>query len=276
MKLHTLIVRTPEGISFPLLLAGPVPRFLAWLVDWLCVVMLTQLLLLVVSLTAKVSSGAGVFLMFVGYFAISIGYGIALEWFWRGQTIGKRVLRLRVMDAQGLRLHGSQIVIRNLLRAVDSLPGFYLVGGLACLFTRRAQRLGDWAANTIVVRQPKTVQPDLTQLLAGKFNSFREHPHLAARLRQRVSPAEARVALEALLRRDQLEPTARVKLFAELASHFRKLVPFPAEITEGLSDEQYVRNVVDILFSTATNRPGGSTPRTEPEQAVRRQTAGRN
>jgi uncharacterized RDD family membrane protein YckC len=253
MKTNTLIVRTPEGILFPLLLAGPVTRFLAWLVDWVCVMIFTQLFSLAVSLTAAVSPGVAMLLMMIGYFVISIGYGMALEWFWRGQTIGKRFLRLRVMDAQGLRLHPSQIVIRNLLRAVDALPLFYLTGGLACLLTRRAQRLGDLAANTIVVRQPKTAQPDLDQLLAGKFNSFREHPHLVARLRQRVAPAEARLALQALLRRDELEPMARVKLFGELTSRFRTFVPFPAETTDGLSDEQYVRNVADILFRTISS-----------------------
>jgi hypothetical protein len=139
-------------------------------------------------------------------------------------------------------------VIRNLLRFVDSLPGIYLVGGLASLLNRRAQRLGDFAANTIVVRHPKIADPDLDQLLAGKFNSFRRYPHLEARLRQRVSPKEAAVALQALLRRDELEPAPRVELFEELAGLFRAKVEFPQEATDGLSDEQYVRNVVDIVF----------------------------
>ncbi|MCX7823963.1 MAG: RDD family protein, partial [Verrucomicrobiae bacterium] len=76
----------------------------------------------------------------------------------------------------------------------------------------RAQRLGDLAANTIVTRHPALAEPDVDQLMAGKFNSFRDHPHLAARLRQRVSPGEAAIALQALLRRDEFEPAARVEL----------------------------------------------------------------
>jgi hypothetical protein len=75
-----------------------------------------------------------------------------------------------------------------------------------------------------------------------------EHPHLAARLRQRVTPALAGVALDALVRRDQLDDGARVELFGELAGRLRKLVEFPAEAVEGLSDEQYVRNAVEILY----------------------------
>jgi hypothetical protein len=162
--------------------------------------------------------------------------------------VGKRLLRLRVVDIQGLRLQFGQIVIRNLLRFVDALPLFYLVGGVACLVNRRSQRLGDVAANTVVIRVPKLNEPNLDSLLARKFNSLREHPHLAARLHQRVSPAEARVALQALLRRDELDAAARVELFGEIAAHFRTHVEFPPEAIEGITDEQFVRNVVDILF----------------------------
>jgi len=171
-----------------------------------------------------------------------------MEWGWRGRTVGKHVFGLRVADAQGFRLQFHQIFLRNLLRAVDSLPFCYLVGGLACLASRRAQRLGDIVASTVVVHNPKFDEPDLEQLLAGKYNSLREHPHLAARLRQRVSPDEARLALEALLRRERLDPAARISLFAELAAHLKQLVAFPGEAVESVSDEQYVRNVVDILF----------------------------
>ena len=121
----------------------------------------------------------------------------------------------------------------------------------SCWFNPKCQRLGDIAANTIVIRIPRVAEPDLDQLLAGKFNSLRQHPHLAARLRQNVSPAEAAVALQALLRRDELEPVARVELFAELAGHFRAKVEFPAEATDGIADEQYLRNVVDVLYRTS-------------------------
>ncbi len=84
--------------------------------------------------------------------------------------------------------------------------------------------------------------------MAGKYNSLRDYPHLEARLRQRVSPREAGLALQALLRRDQLDPQARIDLFEQMAFHLRSLVAFPAEACEGITAEQYVRNVVDVLF----------------------------
>lgn len=263
MKTNTLLIRTPEGIVFALPLAGPVTRFFAWLVDVACLAVLSQLILSAIRMLGWISEDFVTALGILLFFIAQTGYGIGCEWLWRGQTVGKRLLRLRVMDAQGLQLQFSQVVIRNLLRFVDGLPLAYLVGGIACLVSQRAQRLGDLAANTIVVRHPQPRQPDLEQLLAGKFNSLRTHPHLAARLRQRVSPAEAAAALQALVRRDELEPTARVQLFAELAAHFKSLVEFPPEAVEGIADEQYVRNVADVLFrprGQATAPPASPFP----------------
>jgi uncharacterized RDD family membrane protein YckC len=251
-KTNTLLIRTPEGIVFSQLLAGPMARFAAWGIDLACILTATMALNSLIGFLGLVSLDLARAIGTLAYFIVSIGYGMATEWHWRGQTIGKRLLRLRVIDAEGLRLQFSQIVIRNLLRFVDMLPAFYLVGGIACLVNRRAQRLGDLAANTVVVRNPKIAEPDLDQLLAGKYNSLRDYPHLEARLRQRISPAEASIAMQAVLRRDRLDLQARVELFAEIAAHFRSKVEFPTEATDGITDEQYVRNVLDVLYRTRT------------------------
>jgi len=248
--MNQLLIRTPEGITFAQTLAGPMSRFLAWGIDGVIVLGASWLLGMLFGVLGVLSPDFAQALSLLAYFGISIGYAILLEWAWRGQTVGKRVLRLRVVDAEVLRLQFNQIVIRNLLRFIDMLPMFYLVGGLACFFSRLSQRLGDLAANTVVVRAPKLSEPDLDQLLAGKYNSLRQYPHLEARLRQRVSPAEASIAMRALLRRDGLEPGARFALFSDLAEHFRALTPFPVEAVEGMPDEQYVRNVVDVLYRT--------------------------
>jgi len=248
-QINTLVIRTPEGIVFSQPLAGPLSRFLAWTVDGICISVISSafgaLLQIIIIISPDVAAAAALIL----FFACSIGYGILTEWYYRGQSVGKKVLRLRVVDADGLRLQFSQIVIRNLLRFIDQLPLLYLVGGVACLVNRRSQRLGDVAANTVVVRIPRVEEPDLEKLLStSKFNSLRKFPHLEARLRQRVSPAEARVALQALSRRKLLEPADRIDLFASIAGHFKEKVDFPQEAIEGITDEQYLRNVIDLLY----------------------------
>jgi uncharacterized RDD family membrane protein YckC len=267
-KTTTMVIRTPEGVTFALPLAGPVSRLLAWLVDWAVVAALASALSIVSAIFSVFAGEAAQGVALLLYFVISIGYSIVLESQWRGQTLGKRLLRLRVMDGQGLRLKFSQVCIRNLLRVVDMLPLFYFVGGAACALSRRAQRLGDLAANTVVVRLPSVAVPNLEQLTAGKYNSLRAYPHLEARLRQRVSADQAVLALQALLRRELLNPEARVELFGELAAHFRGLVHFPAEASDGVTDEQYVRNVVDVVYRPQRGHQRQPTA-TQPAESVR-------
>ncbi|HEY1789302.1 MAG TPA: RDD family protein [Verrucomicrobiae bacterium] len=250
MKTSTLAIRTPEGIVFSQQLAGPVTRFLAWFIDQLFIQVILFVLGFLFSLLGIFTSGIALAFSLIGWFIVGIGYGIFFEWSWRGQTIGKKLFRLRVVDVEGMRLQFNQIVVRNLLRFVDELPLAYFVGGAACWVNPKCQRLGDLAANTVVVRSPRIYEPDLNQLLTGKYNSLRQFPHLVARLRQNASPAEAGIALQTLLRRDEFDPVARVEIFSDLAAHFRAKVEFPPEATDGVADEQYLRNVVDVLYRT--------------------------
>ncbi|MCB1065990.1 MAG: RDD family protein [Verrucomicrobiae bacterium] len=259
-KTATLEIWTPEGVSFSLALASPVSRCLAWLLDIVIIAVITigisiGLNLLAVAVIAipvlnqiliDFAQAIQVFLSFV----VSIFYAIALEWLWRGRTVGKRVLGLQVVDERGLNLTLRQILIRNFFRIVDILPSmFYLVGATSCVLSKRCQRLGDIAAGTLVIRHVTLPEPELDQVLAKTgYNSFAEHPHLEARLRQRSTPEEAQIALDSLLRRDELESASRLKVFSRIADHFRSYAEFPEEATLGLSDEQYVRNVVDTLY----------------------------
>jgi len=255
MNGSTLPIRTPEGIVFSQTLAGPVLRFFAWLIDGLCVMALMLSIGGLLRVFEVISPGMANAVLTIAFFALNLGYSIFFEWAWRGQTVGKKLLRLRVVDAEGMRLQFDQIVTRNLLRLVDLLPLAYLVGGLSCWLSRKRQRLGDFAGNTIVVRIPVVTEPDLDQLLAGKFNSLRQHSHLAARLRSRVTPVEAAIALQALMRRDEFDAVARLELFEQLASHFQAKVTFPQDAIDGVSPEQYVRNVVDVVYRTKNEMP---------------------
>src|SRR3984957_8772559 len=248
MRTNSLIIRTPEGISFTQHLAGPVTRFLAFGIDLAGITLISGMFSQVLLLAAIVRADFALALRTVSYFLVSIGYSIVLEWIWRGQTLGKRVLRIRVVDAEGFRLRPVQIVIRDLLRIVDLLPAFYAVGGLCCLLSPKYQRLGDIAANTVVIYTAHEKIPDLELLFSGTYNSLRNHAHLAAQLRKSITPGEARLALEAVARRAQLDPSSRLDLFRQLAQRLRSLVAFPEETLEGMTDEQYVRNIVDLIY----------------------------
>jgi uncharacterized RDD family membrane protein YckC len=273
-SLNQIRIRTPEGVEFPLTLASPILRFLAWIID-AAVMALTLAILaiafclfgffigLITDFNAIFAGSASllVAVRIIVAFAIVTGYAMVLEWFWRGQTVGKRALRLQVVDAQGLTLTFSQVAVRNLLRAVDFLPVFYFVGGSIAMLSSRYQRFGDIAANTIVVRVPTPPTVNVEQVLGGKYNSLQDHPHLCARLRQRISPTEAQIALQAIQRRDLLDDDARVKLFADIAGHLQTIVKFPEDTIVGMSDEAFIRACVDMIFRSST---GESTQRRRP------------
>jgi uncharacterized RDD family membrane protein YckC len=224
---------------------------LAWSIDAAAVMVAVTIVGMLAQMLLFFSPSIGAALATLSYFAVSIGYGILFEWMWRGQTPGKRVLRLRVMDMQGLRLQFSQVAIRNLVRAADMLPAFYFVGGVVSVLNSRCQRLGDIAANTIVIRIPEQAVPDIEELTGSKYNSLRDYPHLEARLRQTVTPEEAALALESVRRARALNDEERVQLFEALAAHFQTIVEFPPEATEMIGAEQYVRNVVDVIYRPA-------------------------
>jgi len=243
-----LEIRTPEGVVFALPLAGPATRAVALGIDLMVVMAGSWLVAMVSRLVGLISPEWAAALPTLIFFAGQTFYGMGLEWWWRGQTVGKRVMGLRVVDERGLSLRPSQVVVRNILRLADALPIFYLVGGVSMVVTRHCQRLGDLAAGTVVVRPAVVREPRLERVLAEGVNSFRQHPLLEARLRQRTTVELAGVALGALLRREELEPAARLRVYGRLAATFRTLASFPPETTAGLTDEQYVRNAVETIF----------------------------
>src|SRR5690606_11178266 len=98
--------------------------------------------------------GLAVSLFLIIGFLIDFGYFTVLEIRWRGQTIGKRMFRIRVTSSEGLRLSGNDVLLRNLLRAIDTLPYFMTLGALVASIDPYRRRLGDLAAGTVVIRDP--------------------------------------------------------------------------------------------------------------------------
>lgn len=148
-------VETPEGVELHLRPAGPVARALALLVDQ--VVIWAGLLLSLFGLVWMGEAGMGVFaiLLFLGQWL----YPVLFEVLGSGRTLGKRLLKLRVLRRDGLPVGWGPSLLRNLLRFVDGLPFAYTVGLISVLTTRDFQRLGDLVAGTVVVHDPPPPRP---------------------------------------------------------------------------------------------------------------------
>jgi uncharacterized RDD family membrane protein YckC len=244
-----LTIATPEGVLFRLALAGPASRLYAMLLDIAIVLgTVNGVGLLVYWIFAK-ASGFGVMVVTLGEFAIGFAYGALLEGFWNGQTIGKRLLHLRVIDQAGLPLRIEQAWVRNLMRVFDALPFAYLVGGISALSNPLMQRFGDRVAGTLVARQTPLVAPGEEFWTRQKYNSFMDYPTIAMKLRRAATPELASLIQDALRRRTELAAYARREIYRELATYLQsEISPFPDELVEMLSDEQYLINAAGVLF----------------------------
>jgi uncharacterized RDD family membrane protein YckC len=169
--LDQLTIHTPEQVAIRFPVAGLGSRFLAIFADsmlqaaaWIG---LFVILLLIASSAPKTHTGelshngekwliAGVilfnFLMYWGYFTL-------FEAFWNGQTPGKKLFKIRVIQDSGRQITLFESMTRNLIRIIDYLPGFYLVGVIAMLCNPRHQRLGDLAAGTLVIHERASESP---------------------------------------------------------------------------------------------------------------------
>lgn len=98
---------------------------------------------------ASIHLGSNASLVFLG---VTLAYFFVCEGM-TGQTLGKRLMRIRVVSADGSRATWGQVLGRTLLRIIDSLPVLYIVGLITVFATGRGrrQRVGDLAARTLVV-----------------------------------------------------------------------------------------------------------------------------
>ena len=239
--LRSVDVRTGEAVAIRYELAGLGSRFLAVMIDLLAQIAILLVVLIGVGLSASAVGhvikhsanitawllGAGVFLVFL----VLIGWFIIFELWWSGRTPGKRALGLRVVRDGGFPIDAGASVIRNLVRIVELLLGFYTLSAISALISKENKRLGDLAAGTIVIRDRIDALPDLDAYLARP-----------ARAATGLGEAD-RVLIERFLaRRDELESAARASLAARIAAQVRPTLVAPYS---GLDDESLLEFLVD-------------------------------
>lgn len=149
-----LSILTPERAILDYRLAGLGSRALAHLLD----ILIVAAGMIGVSVGVQMSLGAmdpalGMGVLLFLWFLLPILYFVLFEALGNGQTLGKRALKLRVRMADGTPIGLEAAILRNLLRPADMIPPPYLIGLASIFLTARAQRLGDLAANTVVVTE---------------------------------------------------------------------------------------------------------------------------
>lgn len=141
---------TPEGIAIELRPAGLSARCFAYLLDLLIRFAVAYAL----DTVARMMGGFGFGVLLILLFALEWFYPVIFELSRWGATPGKRALGIKVVMDNGLPITPAASITRNLLRVADFLPASYGFGVVSMLLRRDFKRLGDIAANTLVVHQP--------------------------------------------------------------------------------------------------------------------------
>jgi uncharacterized RDD family membrane protein YckC len=261
-----LSIETPELVGIELPLAGIGSRCVALLVDSVvqgftlaAFVVLFLLLLAALPHASSVrhapqsgnSAKWAVAVVILIPFLLQWGYFTLFEAFWHGQTPGKRLLHLRVIQQSGRPIGLFESMGRNLIRIIDMVPGFYLIGALCIFTTRRQQRLGDMVAGTLVVHSV----PAETPMLPAGTRTFTaaafERPFQPVASKTLDLPADAVARLSRmdlqlienfLVRRLELPLDVGASLAEKLSHKMAEKMKLP--IPSGISNETFLEALV--------------------------------
>lgn len=205
---------TGEAVEIGLPLAGIGSRGIAALIDYAITTAATiAVLFLVIATGASADLTAVLTEVLVAVILVQLGYPVASETLWRGKTVGKAAMGLRVVRDDGGPIRFRHAFVRGLIGVVLDKPGisYGLLALIPMLTSKRAKRLGDMAAGTIVLQErvPARVEVPIAMPppLAGWAYSLDLSgidESLAARMRQYVTRAaelnpQTRDAMEAHL-----------------------------------------------------------------------------
>jgi uncharacterized RDD family membrane protein YckC len=224
-----------------LTLAGVGSRFIAASVDAAIEAAVLVALALLIFLTDGFGAGADAAAAIYAAVAFLFfwGYDVAFEVLASGRTPGKRWNGLRVVRSGGQPIGFLASATRNLLRLIDWLPSFYLVGIVSIFATAKNQRLGDIVAGTVVLRErragvgsPRSATPFYSNSSVAPGASWDVSAITAEEL------AAVRSFLE---RRSDIDWNARNELAATIAARLR---PKVAGVPEHVRSEEFLEQLI--------------------------------
>jgi uncharacterized RDD family membrane protein YckC len=172
--MSTIHVQTAQNVALEYEVASVGDRILAQLLDWLVLLLFSVVVNFLIEKATSSQDERRILLMLL----------IALPWllyqplceiFFNGQSIGKRARQIKVTRRDGLRPHLGDYLLRWLLGLLEVSASFGSIATVAVLLNGHGQRLGDMAANTMVVSlrpAPATGSLPLADLPAGYMVVF--------------------------------------------------------------------------------------------------------
>jgi uncharacterized RDD family membrane protein YckC len=158
MDTPRITLQSVTGVDIELTVAGPGSRSYAFIIDWHIRIVLALACFFVATFVVTGSwfgepedYDANLLWIVAPGTIIYFFYHPILEIAMRGRTPGKRIAGVRLVTREGDIPGIGALLLRNVFRVLDSLPGVYLVGLLTVMFTQHHVRVGDLAAGTVLV-----------------------------------------------------------------------------------------------------------------------------
>jgi len=146
---------TGEAVALDLREAALPSRLLAAFLDGLVQLGLLMLLLTVFGFAGASNQAAAAAEIILIVVAVGLVYPVMLETLWKGKTLGKAALGLRVVRDDAGPISFRHAFVRGLLGFFVERPGltFYSAGVITSLLNSKGKRLGDLAAGTFVIQE---------------------------------------------------------------------------------------------------------------------------
>jgi uncharacterized RDD family membrane protein YckC len=162
VSLNSLEINTSQNVLLRYHPAGVLERGLAWLIDSVLIFLYTIIIIIIAYAIiefSKINMGDSKTLgiiVYVVFLIPSLLYHFICEYFFNGQSIGKKALSIRVVKLDGTQPTMSAYLLRWALRIIDFMIG-PLIAVLSISVTKNFQRLGDIAAGTTIIKTKSPV-----------------------------------------------------------------------------------------------------------------------
>lgn len=145
-----ILITTPQNIELEYELGSVGDRIVAGLIDYSIMIVYLIIVSLAFALN-KFGGSTSQILLFLFSLPIFF-YTLISELLMNGQTVGKNVMKIKVISLNGNQASFSQYLTRWLFRVIDIWMTSYLLAIIMIAINEKRQRVGDIVANTTLIK----------------------------------------------------------------------------------------------------------------------------
>src|SRR5690606_13467578 len=234
-----LQINTTQNVNINFIAASVGERILAYLMDWIIkiayIIVTYQIVFNLLELERKVQEMDqwSQIAIYVSFYLPVVFYSLIFETLLDGQTIGKRIMKIKVVKIDGYQASMADFVIRWLFRIVDMNMLTGVVALVSIITSKKSQRLGDMTAGTSVISLKNNVNISHTILENIEDTYVPTYPSVI-----RLSDNDARIIKETFL-------TAKATKDYQTLIKLRKKIAEVIEVKqEGGNDIQFIDTIL--------------------------------